>query len=253
MYEKALGRFADAYCIQSRLALRYSELRDFAKAAEHYERAFELMPESFGRIESHCFGCEGAFNGEQAQGIAERVFTRLAERCRTSRRYFTSLGYLRQMQGNATEAAAQFRQAVKLDPDYFNAWSHLLEVSADTALPQEELDAAILALLRLDPAMRHQNAGFERIGNLRSFWEGILAAEKARPRISSGSIYPLAASKITIENRIKAARKTGDSTLGAQTAELMAAGQPEQHDLRALFVQSIVGYLIPFLEGNGME
>ncbi|HSI11635.1 MAG TPA: hypothetical protein VK961_06305, partial [Chthoniobacter sp.] len=38
MYEEALGHFADAYCIQSRLALRYSELGDMAKAEEHYQR-----------------------------------------------------------------------------------------------------------------------------------------------------------------------------------------------------------------------
>ena len=57
---KCSADFADAYCIQSRLALRYSELGDYVKAEQHYQRAFELMPDSFGRIESHCFGCEGA-------------------------------------------------------------------------------------------------------------------------------------------------------------------------------------------------
>ena len=155
MYEKALGHFADAYCIQSRLALRYTELRDFEKAEQHYVRAFELMPSSFGRIESHCFGCEGAFKGEQAQGIAERVFTRLAEKMTDKPQVFYLLGYLRQEQGKKAEAAEQFRKAVKLDPDYFNAWSHLLEVSADAALPQAEIDSAILAMLRLDPASRH--------------------------------------------------------------------------------------------------
>ena len=33
MYEEALGHFADAYCIQSRLALRYSELREFRQSS----------------------------------------------------------------------------------------------------------------------------------------------------------------------------------------------------------------------------
>ena len=35
---KALGHFADAYCIQSRLALRYADLGNFTKAEEHYRR-----------------------------------------------------------------------------------------------------------------------------------------------------------------------------------------------------------------------
>jgi tetratricopeptide (TPR) repeat protein len=121
MYEQALGYFADAYCIQSRLVLRYGELGDFAKAEQHYQRAFELMPDSFGRIESHCFGCEGSFSGERAQGIAERVFTRLAENVPEKPQIFYLLGYLRREQGRTVEAAEDFRKAAKLDPDYFNA------------------------------------------------------------------------------------------------------------------------------------
>jgi len=80
LYEEALGIFADAYCIQSRLALRYESLGDSENALKYYQRAFELMPDSFGRIESHCFGCEGAFGSPVAQGVAERVFTALAEK-----------------------------------------------------------------------------------------------------------------------------------------------------------------------------
>ena len=33
------------------------------------------MPDSFGRVESHCFGCESVFQGADAQALAERVFT----------------------------------------------------------------------------------------------------------------------------------------------------------------------------------
>ena len=37
------------------------------------------MPDSFGRVESHCFGCERAFEGQRAQSLAEKIFTELAE------------------------------------------------------------------------------------------------------------------------------------------------------------------------------
>lgn len=63
-YTESLKFFSDAYCIQSRLALRLSEEGRLQEAAAHYEKAFELMPDSFGRMESHCFGCEGAFRGQ---------------------------------------------------------------------------------------------------------------------------------------------------------------------------------------------
>jgi len=77
MYRQSLTHFADAYCIQSRLAIRLSQAGRLDEAAEHYQRAYELMPDSFGRIESHCFGCEGVFDGTEAQHMAEKVFNRL--------------------------------------------------------------------------------------------------------------------------------------------------------------------------------
>ena len=80
MYEQALGYFSDAYCIQSRLAIQLTALGKLDEAMTHYERAYELMPASFGRLESHCFGCERAFDGARAQETAERVFQRLAAR-----------------------------------------------------------------------------------------------------------------------------------------------------------------------------
>jgi tetratricopeptide (TPR) repeat protein len=78
MYQDSLKHFADAYCIQSRLAVQLTALGLHETAAQHYEKAFELMPDSFGRVESHCFGCESTFSGPQAQTVAERVFTTLA-------------------------------------------------------------------------------------------------------------------------------------------------------------------------------
>jgi len=48
-YREALEQFADAYCIQSRLAVRLMEQGRREEAFEHYRRAYELMPASFGR------------------------------------------------------------------------------------------------------------------------------------------------------------------------------------------------------------
>jgi|GEM_PF-4681305 len=53
-YRQSLRRFDDAYCIQSRLALRLAGAGEFEAAADHFEKAFELMPDSFGRMESQC-------------------------------------------------------------------------------------------------------------------------------------------------------------------------------------------------------
>lgn len=201
LYEESLTKFADAYCIQSRLALRYNELGDFAKAEEHYRRAFELMPDSFGRVESHCFGCEGAFSGERAQSIAEKVFASLAEKTPDRAQVFYLLGYLRSAQDRPAEAAENYRSAVALDPDYLNAWSRLLEVSSETEVPAAEREAAALALLRLDPSGRHTRADFDRVADLRKLWTAILATEATLPKKETGGLYPLAAVRAQLEAR----------------------------------------------------
>ena len=73
-YREALEIFSDAYCIQSRLAVQLNRQGRRKEALEHYRRAYELMPSSFGRVESHCFGCESVFQSAEAQSIAEQVF-----------------------------------------------------------------------------------------------------------------------------------------------------------------------------------
>ncbi|MBC8040489.1 MAG: tetratricopeptide repeat protein, partial [Opitutaceae bacterium] len=92
-YELALESFADAYCIQSRLARQLAEENRLAEAAEHYKRAFELMPDSFGRVESHCFGCEQAFASGTAQSLAEKVFTNFVVKTPEKPQVHYLLGY----------------------------------------------------------------------------------------------------------------------------------------------------------------
>jgi tetratricopeptide (TPR) repeat protein len=107
MYENALNHFSDAYCIQSRLAIQMAALGMNAEAEEHYRRAYELMPDSFGRVESHCFGCERVFDGERAQSIAEKVFTQLATERPNKPQIHYLLGYLHQEQERYNEALTE--------------------------------------------------------------------------------------------------------------------------------------------------
>jgi tetratricopeptide (TPR) repeat protein len=235
MYEEALGHFADAYCIQSRLALRYSELGDMAKAEQHYQRAFELMPESFGRIESHCFGCEGAFSGEQAQNIAERVFTKLAAVPDARPQVFYLLGYLRAQQNRPIEAAEQFRKAVQLDPDYFNAWVHLRQSTEQGDPAGKDTEAATLALLRLDPSLEHHTADFNGVRNLRSLWDSILAAEKALPVVESGPILPLPQAALEVERHRQAMKDAGQGAVIDRYGDVNGDWRKQQKNLRNAF------------------
>ena len=189
MYQEALDHFADAYCIQSRLALRYSELGDAVNAEKYYQRAFELMPSSFGRVESHCFGCEGIFSGEKSQGVAERVFTRLAKEMPDRAQVFYLLGFLRESQGRMAEALVEFRHAVALDPEYINAWKKIAEL-AEADLSSKERDDASFALFRLGAG----NNSLDKVINLPGLWDAVLGLELTLPQPLSGPVYRLAAS-----------------------------------------------------------
>lgn len=198
LYEESLTHFADAYCIQSRLAVQLSELGQHELAAQHYQRAFELMPESFGRVESHCFGCESTFASEKAQTLAERVFTTLAAKNPNKPQVHYLLGYLRQQQERGREALPHFRRALELDPDYLNAWQHLEQLSQEQHLPVADRDEIFFNMLRLDPLSRHTLPNFENVGDLRRLWKAVATVAKFDTKTQT-ALLPMPASREAIE------------------------------------------------------
>jgi tetratricopeptide (TPR) repeat protein len=242
MYEDSLTHFADAYCIQSRLAIQLSALGLNDQAAEHYRRAYELMPDSFGRVESHCFGCERAFEGQRAQGIAEQVFTKfVAERPDKPQVHYL-LGYLREEQEKYNEAATNYLAAVKLDPDYLNAWVRLQGVSANIIMPAAQRDQILFNILRLDPTHRHAGPDSFQATDLKELWN-VVAAGASRQPPETPPLLTLSASKLAMANNKNNSQNPmrrfmyydgenpldrGISTPGsiiAETPLVMAAGQ----------------------------
>jgi tetratricopeptide (TPR) repeat protein len=181
LYKEALGLFSDAYCIQSRLALRLVEAGDWKGAEEHYRRAYELMPDSFGRVESHCFGCERAFAGKPQQSIAERVFLKLSEEQPNKPQVHYLLGYLYDEQGRVADATREYQKAVALDPDYLNAWKKLSTTPTAALTPAEHTRVAE-NLIRLDPAGRHGSSNLDGVGDLASVWTKLAAAQASGPK-----------------------------------------------------------------------
>jgi len=191
MYKEALTHFSDAYCIQSRLAVQLMEAGQVKEAEEHYRRAYELMPASFGRMESHCFGCEGVFRGKRAQTIAERVFKELTVKQPQKPQVHYLLGYLREEQGRFREALQSYRQAVALDQDYVNAWQRLHGMGEHTHMPPAERDSALLHLLRLRPL--HPPA-LNEVGNLRRLWTAVASVRRDLIPGPPATLHPLPAS-----------------------------------------------------------
>ncbi|HEY8994110.1 MAG TPA: tetratricopeptide repeat protein [Lacunisphaera sp.] len=179
LYRESLGFFQDAYCIQSRLAVRLAGEGKMDEAVEHYRKAFELMPDSFGRVESHCFGCEHVFAGERSQGVAEAVFTKmLAARPKQPQLHYL-LGYLREEQKRPAEAAELYRQAVQLDPLYLNAWSKLAGLERELKFTPRQRDDLMFKLLELDPARRHASPDLAQVSDPSRLWHALAAADRA--------------------------------------------------------------------------
>jgi tetratricopeptide (TPR) repeat protein len=200
MYEEGLTHFSDAYCIQSRLAIQLSALGQTQAAEEHYRRAYELMPDSFGRVESHCFGCERVFEGESAQSIAEKVFSKLAVEQPYKPQVHYLLGYLREEQQRMAEARTNYLAATQLDPDYLNAWVHRDIVSHHVRTSPKESDDITFNLLRLDPLQRHQQLNFSKVSDLKALWAAVDAASrKIIPPATN--LFTLTASKAALEKK----------------------------------------------------
>jgi tetratricopeptide (TPR) repeat protein len=197
-YRKALEQFADAYCIQSRLAIRLAEQGRREEAFQHYRRAYELMPASFGRVESHCFGCESVFEGAEQQTLAERVFNDLLAKDPQKPQIHYLLGYLQKERGRYPEAVKRFSESVRLDPDYLNAWKHLNDLGARVYLAPAERDVARMKLLELDPHMRHVHYDLNSVGDLNALWVGVEKANAATKR-AEPPLYRLKASAEQIE------------------------------------------------------
>lgn len=171
LYRQSLRYFDNAYCVQSRLAVELTSLGHYDQASQHFRRAYELMPDSFGRLESHCFGCEGVFGGKEQNSLARTVFLKLEKARPNDAKIAYLSGYWRQTSGMAKEAVHYYERAVKLDPNYLSAWKKLTELP-DSLTPQQ-IDRATLNLIRLDPGGHHDGYGvsFEMKGNYWGLWK----------------------------------------------------------------------------------
>jgi tetratricopeptide (TPR) repeat protein len=212
-YREALEKFSDAYCIQSRLAVQLNKQGRRKEALEHYRRAYELMPDSFGRVESHCFGCENVFQGEESQSLAERIFTDIIRKSPGKPQAHYLLAYLREQQGRYEEAMQPLRAAVSLDDHYLNAWKRLDDIADRTFIEAAERDIARIKLLELDPLRRHAHYDLTEVGDLRGLWNGAERARALHAKVAppSAGLYRLEASaRLREETRVQSGEESSE-------------------------------------------
>jgi len=217
MYEQSLTHFADAYCVQSRLAVSLAKAGRLAEAETHYQRAFELMPSSFGRMESHCFGCEGVFESNLARSVAERVFTKMIGEDPGRPQLHYMLGYLRQQQQRHAEAAEAYSRATELDPDYFNAWVRLAELGALVDFAPERKSAIQVRIHAINPLGQHRRPNAEDVLDWPRIWGQYESAAALRFEPAT-SAYPLRESKRQLESSPKPDRNRWRSFYSDETS-----------------------------------
>ncbi len=199
MYKQSLTYFADSCCIQSRLAMQLGAVGKTEEAEVHYRRAFELMPDSLGRMERRCSGCKEVLKGANAATLANKVFLQIAAKSPNKPQVHVLLGNLREEQGLFSEALGYYRRAAALDPLYINAWTWLQSVGERSELPQADIDDAAINLLRLDPQGRYSLPALHKVGDIRLLWTEVEAALKRQAPGRPDELYPLQASRPSID------------------------------------------------------
>lgn len=201
MYDEALKRFSGAYCIQSRLAVRQNAFGLTEQSLEHYRRAYELMPDSFGYLESHCLGCSAVFSNKSGQELAEKVFQDLLSSDTNKPQAFYMMGYLKKTQDDYTSAWAFFQKAATMDPNYINAWKEMNKVQRELVVNQADYDDIIVNLIRLDPMVHHVDIDEHTVRDLKALWDTTkVAGDLVIPKTKS--IHRLNASADLIESSL---------------------------------------------------
>jgi tetratricopeptide (TPR) repeat protein len=191
-YRESAEVFSGAYCVQARMALTLAQQGKMPEALEHFKRAFELMPDSFGKMETMCIGCEGTFASDAQRGLALSVFERLAKEFPTKAQVPYLLGLLKEETEDYKGALASFVEAVRLDPQYLNAWKEIVDLADQGVVSKALLDEAAVTLVRLDPMARHGTYQAARhVSSYAALWRIYTAAAASLPPAPTGPLYPL--------------------------------------------------------------
>jgi tetratricopeptide (TPR) repeat protein len=192
LYKQSSDVFADAYCIHARLAITLIGEGKTAEALEEFKRAYELMPDSFGEIESLCMGCEATFESEQERHLARDVFEKMAKDTPDKPQVHYLLGEIYSEEGDPKLAIESYERAVHLDPHYFNAWKQIVQLADQGSSTPDQLREATLAVLDLDPMMLHGGyESVERFDDYAELWRVFAHTYASLPPGPKGPLYPL--------------------------------------------------------------
>ncbi|MFI5384644.1 MAG: tetratricopeptide repeat protein [Fimbriimonadales bacterium] len=191
-YRRSIETFPDAYCVHARLALTLSDQGRTAEAIPEFTRAFELMPDSMGEVGKMCSGCSRLFEKRSQRTLAQAVFERLAREAPLKPQVHYVIGQVYADSKDYRRALVSFREAVRLDPRFLNAWSHIVGLAGEAVVGDAELQQSARALLRLDPLPLHEYSWPARcISDSSELWRVFSAIGATLPPSPRGPLYQL--------------------------------------------------------------
>lgn len=185
LYRSALELQENLFLAQANLARVLAETGQADAAKPHFQKAFELMPES-----ALPPNLDALLKTKVAQTLAEAIFQARAQQEPPSAQAHYLLGLVHEAQGRP--AFADYLKTVELAPELREAWVRLRAITRREAQPALERDRIALQLYRRTPAEQRQPTDLADVSNLRALWESVHQLETAKLAPAEPQrLYPL--------------------------------------------------------------
>ena len=142
------------------------------------------MPDSFGRVESHCFWLANArLTGNPPKASPRNFLKKSPPNARTNRRCITCLVTSVKNRRNTTKPPPTISTPVKSLIPITSTPGRGFRASAGTSScpASRQRDEILFNILRLDPLQRHGNPQFGQASDLVGLWNTVAAAAGRRP------------------------------------------------------------------------
>lgn len=199
LYRTALEHHAELFATQAHLAQTLAETGQPDAAKPHFQKAFELMPESSPKSSSHSDRSDAEWDallsGPHEQRLAEQIFLARTQQDPPSAQAHYLLGLIHEKQGRTQDALLSYRKAIELAPEHLEAWRQLHAITRLEPLPATQRDRIALQLYRRTSAEQRQPTDLAEVTNLPALWESVHQLEAptapTNDPTSPPHLYPL--------------------------------------------------------------